>query len=161
MTSFSQIKLDGQIGGSNYLGMSLNTAFDILNSKSGYSYLTPSLGVGFLAQGREMRTAIFHFGLNYQMNRFGYGVEVSGFSPSPFFGNGQKNFDDILVYPNFNYTIFSKTNWYYKFSMGTYLAYSRYADGDIERNTRDFNENTILGAGFSLGFRFITMPEIE
>jgi hypothetical protein len=154
---YSQIKLDAQIGGSNILGLSLNAAYDILNSKSGQSYLTPSLGVGFFTPIRDMRTSIIHYGLNYQIGKFGIGGEVSGFTPTPFFGNGETSLVDMLVYPNINYTIFSKSCWYYKFSVGAYFAFSKSTAGHKGQSRMEFEGDVIPGAGFSLGYRFITI----
>jgi len=51
LTAFAQINLEGQIGGSNFMGASINASLDILHSKDGNKYLTPSIGIGMLVPG--------------------------------------------------------------------------------------------------------------
>lgn len=43
---FSQLKIEGQIGGANFVGYSINTELDIKLFKNKDHYLMPSLGVG-------------------------------------------------------------------------------------------------------------------
>lgn len=58
INAFSQVNLEGQLGCSNFLGLSLNTEVDIALSKTKSLFFSPSLGLGFLAPTFEESTAI-------------------------------------------------------------------------------------------------------
>lgn len=158
--AFSQVNLEGQLGGSNFLGLSLNTEVDIALSKTKDIYLSPSLGLGFLAPAFEESTAILRTGLHLKYKKWGIGSEVAGFTANPFSNQFYRNsFIDLLVYPNVNYTFGFKSNYYLKVSTGAYFAFSRY----VQRPGGQFNDalpplrfegDVIPGVGLSFGYRF-------
>ena len=158
--AFSQVNLEGQLGGSNFLGFSLNTEVDIALSKAKGIYLSPSLGMGFLAPTIEESTAILRTGLHLKYKKWGIGSEVAGFTANPFSNPPfRSSFIDLLVYPNVNYTFGFKSNYYLKVSTGAYFAFSRYLPrpgGQFNSDARPlrFEGDAIPGVGLSFGYRF-------
>lgn len=80
----AQVKVDYQFGGSNFIGYSLNTEFDIPIIKDKGYYIMPRFGVGMVVPGITDSTILIHFGLHYRIRKIGIGCEVSGYSPNPF-----------------------------------------------------------------------------
>ncbi len=155
LTSNGQAKIEAQIGGANFLGLTLNAAYDISISKNGNHFLTPSFGLGLLAPGWNASTIIIHTGLNYNFKRFGLGVELSGFNENPFFADEHnESFVDIIIYPNANYTFINKEHWYFRFSGGIYLAYSKTYDDNTDTNHMSFDGDPVPGAGITVGYKF-------
>lgn len=155
LISKGQVKLEAQLGGSNFLGISLNTAFDIPLLKNNSHLLIPSLGLGILAPGWYEPTSIIHAGLNYSYKNWGLGAEVSGFTDNPFWGNDYYNdFANMIVYPNANYTFKTKSNWYFRVSAGAYFAFSKSYYYEPYKSQMEFDGDIIPGAGFSLGYKF-------
>ncbi|HDY67153.1 MAG TPA: hypothetical protein ENH85_05105 [Candidatus Scalindua sp.] len=154
LVSYGQIKFEAQVGGSNFLGITLNTAFDINISDNGHHKIIPSLGLGFLVPGWDYPTTIIHFGLDYRYKRWGIGSEVSGFTINPFWGEGYNPFVDMIIYPNINYTFGTKSSWYFKISAGAYFAFSKRYDSASEKTYMGYDGDVIPGAGFSVGYKF-------
>ncbi|GAB5557745.1 MAG: hypothetical protein SchgKO_19580 [Schleiferiaceae bacterium] len=155
ITSYSQIRVKAQIGGSNFLGGSLDTEYDIALSESGKHTLTPTIGVGGLLPKWDQPTMLIHLGLNYRYAGWGVGCEMSGFTLSPFsVPQGNRDFPDIIVYPNINYTVFTKRNpsLFFSISAGAYLAYSKNYYG-VEPSFY-YEGDPIPGLGISVGYRF-------
>lgn len=151
----SQVRFEAQLGGSNFLGLSLNTAFNIPLVKYGNQYLVPSLGIGLLVPGWDAPTSIIHAGLNYNYNRWGVGTEVSGFTANPFWANeNERDFPDMIVYPNANYTFDTKSNWYVKVSAGMLFAFSNSYDNENDRHHLNYEGDAIPGAGLTAGYHF-------
>lgn len=142
---FGQINLEAQLGGSNFLGLSLNAEVDIPLSKNKGIYLAPSVGLGILNTPYIFPTKIIHTGLHLKYRRWGIGSELSRFSG---------DFVDFLVYPNLHYTFNLRSNWYVKVSAGALIAYS-YEDRPVEGPSYlRFEGDIIPGAGVSVGYRF-------
>ncbi len=150
-----QIKSELQVGGSNFLGMSLNTAFDFILSENGYHKITPTIGLGTLITGREDPTSIMHFGLNYRYKRLGIGTEVSGFAANPFWGDSyNSSFVDMIVYPNTNFTFTSASNFYLKVTAGAYFAFDKNFHYENGKSYMNFAGDVIPGGGVSFGYIF-------
>lgn len=161
-SGLAQICFESQFGGSNFLGLTFNTRFEIPLDANKNHLIIPQLGVGFLVPYRESPEVftmplIVHGALSYRYKRIGIGCEASGFTGNPFFGNGTgygpRSFVDLLIYPNLNYT-FGKGNWYYRVSAGAYFAFSYYSQYPTYENRLEFEGDVIPGAGFSVGYRF-------
>jgi hypothetical protein len=153
-----QIKVEAQLGGSNYLGLSVNTSYDIPIFNSGNQYLVPSLGLGFMVPGLYDPTCILHSGLIYKYKKWGIGAEVSGFVNNPIWGNDSGNtFVDMIVYPNLNYTFNTQSNWYFKVSAGALIAYEKSFNDSTKKNQLQFSGDVIPGIGISLGYTFYTI----
>lgn len=60
LITFGQVKFESEFGGSNFLGMSLNTAFDVPLSANGNHFIEPNLGLGILLPGWDIPTCIIH-----------------------------------------------------------------------------------------------------
>jgi hypothetical protein len=152
--TIGQVKFEAQLGGSNFLGISLNTAFDIPLSVNGNHFIVPNLGLGILLPGWDIPTCIIHTGLNYQYKKWGLGSEVSGFIKDPFIGKDEfANPDvDMIVYPNANYTLTTNKNWYLRISTGAYFAFSKYFE--LDKSKMEFEGDVIPGAGLSVGHKF-------
>ena len=151
-----QVKFEAQVGGSNFLGMSLNTAFDIPLLENGNHFIVPNLGLGILLPGWDVPTCIIHTGLNYRYKKWGFGSEVSGFTKNPFSGKDEfVNPDvDMIIYPNANYTLTTNKNWYFRISAGAYFAFSKYFDYELNVSKMEFEGDVIPGAGLSAGLKF-------
>ncbi len=156
LTMTAQVKIDYQLGGANFIGFSLNTEFDISVNKEKGHFIMPRFGVGTLIPGWDEPTSILHFGLAYRIRKIAIGCEVSGFTPSPFFGSGNTDFVDMIVYPNLSYTIQPKKhpNWYYRISAGAYFAYSKADNYETDKTYMEFEGDVIPGAGITVGYRF-------
>jgi hypothetical protein len=154
LPSFGQAKIEIQIGGSNFLGMTINSAYDIPVSKNRNQILSPYFGIGFLAPDWDGATSIIHVGLDYTIKKFGVGCELSNFLPSPF---GQRDYPqsdvDLIVYPNISYTFSTKIKLYFKVSGGAYFAFNKqdFYSGSSEMY---FEGDVIPGAGFTTGYKF-------
>ena len=153
LSAHGQIKFEAQVGGSNFLGLTFNTAFDFKLTENGNHYIVPTIGMGVsVPSSEEPPASIVHFGLNYRYKKWGLGIEVSGFTNSPFWGKSYtSSYADIIIYPNANYTFQTKTNWYYKVSAGLYYAYSEKYDLD---QSKYFERRVVPGPGFSVGYKF-------
>jgi len=160
VNAFSQVNLEGQLGGSNFLGFSLNTEVDIPLSKSKAIYLSPSMGLGLLSPTFEESTAILRTGLHLKYKKWGIGSEVAGFTGNPFSNQPYINsFIDLLVYPNVNYTFNFKSNYYLKASTGAYVAFSRVMQRQLPLSNDGpyplrFQGDAIPGIGLSFGYKF-------
>ncbi len=157
LQTYGQIKSEVQFGGSNFLGITLNTGLDIPLSKNGYHFIVPIVGVGILLPGWDVPTCIIHAGLNYNYKKWGLGAEVSGFTENPFWDSQEhtnSSFVDMIIYPNANYTILFKRRWYLKVSAGAYFAFSKQYDNETDRHRMQFEGDVIPGAGLSLGYAF-------
>jgi hypothetical protein len=161
-SSLAQISFETQFGGSNFLGLTFNTRFEIPLDADKNHRIIPQLGVGFFAPYWEHPEAftmplIVQGALTYQYKRWGIGCETSGFTTNPFFGNGTgygpTGWIDLLVYPNLNYT-FGKGKWYYRVSAGAYFAYSYYTNYQTYETNLEWEGDVIPGVGFSVGYRF-------
>ena len=149
--TYAQSNLEIQLGGSNFVGASINAVYNIPISKSGNQYLSLSFGIGVLAfEGPDV---IIHAGLNYQVKSWGIGTEVSGFAQSPFWKSEDLGFIDMLVYPNLNYTFSGKKRWYLKLSTGAYFAFSKREMYDTKNSSFRFEGDVIPGAGLSVGYK--------
>jgi len=149
-----QIKLELQAGGANFIGMSLNTSYDFALFANGYHKISPTIGLGALIRGSEDPTSIIHGGLNYQYKRWGIGTEVSGFAVNPFWGNSYTNsFVDMIVYPNFNFTYTSVSNFYFRVSAGAYFAFDKDFYYETNKSYMYFAGDVIPGAGLNIGYQ--------
>lgn len=159
-TVTGQVKIEAQLGGSNYLGLSVNTSYDFSLFSSGNHYLVPTLGLGFMAPELYDPTCILHTGLMYKYKKWGIGTEVSGFVNNPFWGNDSGNtFVDMIVYPNLNYTFNIRSNWYFKVSAGALIAYEKSNDDSANNNQLEFSGDVIPGIGISFGYTFDCINE--
>ena len=154
LPSFGQAKIEIQIGGSNFLGMTINSAYDIPVSKNHNQILSPYFGIGLLEPNWDGATSIIHVGLDYTIKKFGIGCELSNFLPSPFGHRDYPQSDvDLIVYPNISYTFFTKIKLYFKVSGGAYFAFNKqyFYSGSSEIY---FEGDVIPGAGFTTGYKF-------
>jgi hypothetical protein len=149
------VSIETQLGGANFLGMTINTQLEIPLSADGKHKLTPKIGVGGLMPGWDDPTVIIHTGLNYSFKNWGTGIEVSGFTPNPFRGTFEgSDFVDMIVYPNINYNWKFESQWYLRFSAGAWFAFSRYHNYNTQLNTMEFEGDVIPGIGISFGRSF-------
>ncbi len=151
---FGQAKIEIQIGGSNFYGMTINSAYDIPVSKNHNRFLSPSFGVGLLLPSWDGPTSIIHVGLDYTMNKFSIGCELSNFLPSPFGERDGPPDVDLIVYPNVSYTYTTKANLYFNLSAGAYFAYSDSYNYSSGQSKLDFQGDVIPGVGITTGYKF-------
>ena len=155
LPSFGQAKIEIQIGGSNFLGMTINSAYDIPISKKRNQFLSPSFGIGLLEPNWDGPTSIIHVGLDYSINNFAIGCELSNFLASPF---GQRDYPvsdvDLIYYPNISYTFSTKVKLYFNVSGGAYFAFNDRTNYLTGRSKMEFEGDVIPGAGFTAGYKF-------
>ena len=148
-----QVAVEGQIGGANFLGLTINSRFQILISKENDHRLTPSFGVGILSPAWDAPTMIVNAGLSYSHNAWGIGTEVSGFTENPFIPSDQpRDFVDMIIYPNFNYTFTFDSSWYVRLSAGAYFSYSKFTNPVTDISRLRYEGDVLPGAGISVGY---------
>lgn len=152
----AQTSIETQAGGANFMGITINSRFNIPLSRSKEHRLSPSFGIGMLAPGWDQQpTVIINTGLTYNYKAWGIGAEVSGFAASPFAASSKpRDFVDMIVYPNLNYTLNIKPSFYLRFSAGSYFAFSKKIDPLTEVSKFQFEHDVIPGAGISVGYKF-------
>ncbi|NVO18709.1 MAG: hypothetical protein HXX13_03365 [Bacteroidetes bacterium] len=153
--TYGQVKLETQLGGSNYLGMTLNAAYDLPLSKDSNQLITPTLGIGVAAPFWYERTCILHAGLNYSYKRIGIGSELSWFTGNPIYSGQDYQPEKLMViYPNINIAIVKKRHWYFRLSGGAYFAFSKEYNYENEKHSLRFEGDVIPGLGITLGYKF-------
>ncbi len=102
-----QLKIEGQFGGANFVGFTLNAAYDFVISPNGKHIITPEIGIGLLfLRWEENSKEIFLYGLEYKYRNLGFGIEVSNFNTKLFGGYYNyymSDWIDILIYPRVSY----------------------------------------------------------
>jgi len=155
LSSFSQAKIELQLAGANFLGLTINSAYDISVSKNKKHYLSPSFGIGLLEPSWDGPTSIINLGLDYRYKNYGIGCEISNFFDSPFGkDNTHYGFVDLIVYPNISYTLSTKINLYFNISAGTYFAFSDRIDRDTGLTYIEFEGDVVAGGGLTAGYKF-------
>jgi len=152
---YSQIGVETQIGGANFMGVTVNSRFNIPLDDVNIQKLCPSFGIGMLAPGWDQPTSIINVGLTYHFKNWGIGTEVAGFADNPFRpSTGPRDFADMIIYPNLNYTCTFRSNLYLRFSAGLYFAYSKFTNPVSEVTWLRFEGDLYPGAGISFGYMF-------
>ena len=148
-----QTGVEAQIGGANFIGLTINSRFSISLDQTKIHSLSPTIGVGILAPWWDQPTAIIHAGITYNFKSWGIGAEISGFTDNPFIvSSNPRDWVDMIVYPNINYTFRNASNWYLRFSAGSYFAFSKSIDPFSERSNLRFEGDVIPGAGIGIGY---------
>ncbi len=152
---YSQVSLETQIGGANFLGASLNSRFNIDLDKTKTHRISPSFGIGILFPYWYPSTTLINVGVSYNYKNWGIGTEVTGFAGKSIISSKATNgFVDMMVYPNLNYTWTFCSNLYFRFSAGSYFAFSRRAGSSSENPKLTFEGDVIPGAGIGFGYIF-------
>ncbi len=150
----AQSKIEAQIGGANYLGLTINYEFEIRISQTGDHRVLPSFGMGFMLPSYAPNTFVVHLGLNYAYKKWGLGMEGSGFTENLFWGTNSTMFVDMMIYPNINYTLSLKSNIYFKFSAGAFIGFDEVMADDLLDSHFEYVGNAMPGAGISIGYKF-------
>lgn len=161
--SFGQIKVEGQLGGSNFIGATLNTVYEIPLGASREHRLIPKIGVGYLPPFWLESAFIFHAGLDYNYNNWGLGIETSSFQDLPFVANPRfelVNSVSVIFMPNFSYTFHYKNHTYLKLSTGILFAYGKYLNRAERKYEYQFEGDAIPSLSLSFGYRF-PYPKVE
>jgi hypothetical protein len=159
LISFGQLNFEAHVGGSDFLGGSLNSSYEINLSQNRLHHLLPSVGFGFLLPGWAGSTVILHTGLNYTYKNWGGGAEVSGFTANPFWGNSdESDFSDLIIFPNANYTFNTRSNWYFKVSAGALFAFAKNYEYGSSHSKMVFEGDVIPALAVSAGYRFRLQP---
>ena len=154
----AQSKIEAQTGGANYLGLTINYEFEIRISQTGDHRVLPSFGMGFMLPSFAPNTFVVHTGLNYAYKKWGLGMEASGFTDNPFWGTNNSMFVDLMIYPNFNYTLSLKSNIYIKFSAGAFIGFDEVMTNDLLGSYYEYVGDAMPGAGISIGYEFRKRP---
>jgi hypothetical protein len=154
VSSYGQARVEAQFGGANFLGMTINSAYDISISEKGNQYLSPSFGIGFLAPGWDEPTTIINVGITYKLLNWGFGVEAANFLVNPIWGaTNSTGFVDLIAYPHISYTLSTKSKLYFKLSGGAYFAFSKMYNYDASELKLRFEGDVIPGGGISVGLK--------
>ena len=149
-----QAKVEAQVGGSNFLGITINSVYEIPIFEKGTEFLVPSMGLGFLAPGWDDPACIIHVGLHYKVDHWGIGAEASHFIANPIWGHiPYSDFVNMMIYPDVNYTFNTKSNWYYKVSLGVWIPYDTWIDYSTNKRHQEYAGDAFPGVGFSMGYR--------
>ena len=147
-----QVSIEAQVGGANFMGMTVNSRLDIPLNQTGEHALSPAIGIGMMAPWWDRPTGIINAGITYKYKGWGIGTEVSAFD-MPFVTEREpRDFTDIIIYPNFNYTFKIKSNWYLRLSAGPYFAFSRPSGAFVIEPELRFEGDVIPGAGIGFGY---------
>ncbi|HZV70915.1 MAG TPA: hypothetical protein VFG10_15270 [Saprospiraceae bacterium] len=149
----AQVGIEAQSGGANFLGLTINTRFSIPLDGM-YQSLSPSFGVGMLMPGWDEPTLIINAGLTYTYKSWGIGAEMTGFTDNPFIAKVRdRNWVDMIIYPNLNYTGNIGSRWYFRLSAGPYFAFSRPVNSFNEIGKLRFQGDVFPGAGVTIGYK--------
>lgn len=160
--SKAQISVESEIGGSNFLGLTINGTYSIPISDNQDKKIIPFFGLGMLVPGYDDPTAIIHYGANYRNKKWGIGLDASSFVTPPFSNMvTYGSFVDLILYPNISYCIDIKNKFYFKISAGGYFAFS---GGLIFQNSPkgnlEFEGDVIPGLGLTFGYKLFQKPII-
>ncbi len=151
----AQWKLSTQLGGANFLGATLNVGYEYNLASKIPSSLEAQVGYGFLLPSHGPNT-IINTQLKYKLKQYGLGLEAAFFHKKPFYKEGfdQSDFLDLLLYPNFSYTLPVLKSFFINFSAGCYLAFSRESIDYFTEGKLVFEGDPIPGAGLTFGYIF-------
>ena len=149
----SQVGIEAQFGGANFFGFTLNGRLDIPLDQMNFHNISTSIGFGMVAPWWDWPAGLVNAGINYRYKVWGAGTEVSIFPGGSFSGFVRvSDRVDVLVYPNFNYTLLKRSGWYFRFSAGAYFAYSKNGSPILDGNDLRFQGDVIPGAGVGVGY---------
>jgi len=149
----SQVGLEAQFGGANFFGFTLNARLDIPLDQTNLHTLSPSIGFGIVAPWWDWPSGLVNAGVNYRYKAWGVGTELSVFPGGSFSGFVRASDRvDVLMYPNFNYTLIMRSGWYFRFSAGAYFAYLKNGSPFLDGNKLQFQGDVIPGAGVGVGY---------
>ena len=114
----AQINIEGQLGGNAAIGATINGGYQLNIGKN--HFLTPSIGYGYIFTGYW----VFTSGINYNIKKFGVGCYVSGTKDEI----SNDGFNEVYVFPNFNYITNLESGRYWKFALG-YMIFPDYRFG--------------------------------
>ncbi len=157
LSTNAQVRVETQLGGSNYLGITVNSVYDIPLDSNKKHNISPSFGVGMLVSNSDSYypLSIIKFGLHYRFANWGIGGEVSGFSENPFLGRiDDGSFPDVLVYPNINYMFSIKESWYLNLSVGFIFNFEKHYIREEERKVLRMDDEVLFSGGLSFGYKF-------
>ncbi|GLR17670.1 hypothetical protein GCM10007940_22850 [Portibacter lacus] len=152
---YAQPGVEFHLGGSNFLGWSMNGSYKLIIIDELDLSITPSLGVGSMIFPEYGLDAIVHTGVDLQYKKWGIGGEISHFFANPFLTDSHINeFIALLVYPNVSYLMQFKNHVFLEFSVGVYFAYEN-RNAFIANGPRyQFAGDVIPGVGITFGYRF-------
>lgn len=150
----AQVRIEGQVGGSNFYGLTANMEPIIKLDSMHTNGIGLSLGVGGMFAWADQPTLIVHGGLHYYYKSWGIGGELSGFAPNPFHFTPYEQELDMLIYPNLSYTFDFKKNHYLKISGGALFAFDKQQQYDIQNVEWEFMGDVIPGIGISFGVKY-------
>lgn len=155
LIGFSQISYftEAQVGGSNFLGATVNSGMHISLDTAGEHQIRLGAGLGALLPSWDAPTMILSASAGYERNQMGIGCEASGFTDMPFVNAQEfRSFVDLIVYPNVSYTFHLPSAIYLRCSAGAYFAFDR------SLNQLQFAGDVIPGAGVAIGRKFTKSP---
>jgi hypothetical protein len=153
-SAYGQARVELQMGGANFLGATINSAYDISISKNDKQFISPSFGIGMLSPGWDEPTTIINVGITYKLLNWGFGVEAANFLVNPIWGaTNSTGFVDLIAYPHISYTLSTKSKLYFKLSGGAYFAFSKMYNYDASELKLRFEGDVIPGGGISVGLK--------
>ncbi len=150
--SNSQASLELETGGSNFLGSTLNIAYEIQLLEKYKLSLKPYLGIGSILPVGYGPASILHGGLEYRFGRSGIGIEASAFRENLFFPGVGHDFVDVLLYPHYSYYRKLRGRTYIKVSLGLYFAYFETLNPQPNELPLEWESPVIPGIGITFGY---------
>ncbi len=147
--AFSQSSVGIKLGGSNFIGASLNYNYTLYTNYVKEQYIDLSAGLGYTPWGPSY---IFNSSLSFHQKNLGIGVEHTRFYNDFFFKSiGGNNFVDMLIYPNLNYCVLNRRV-KVSLSAGAYFAFRKYTNSPND-NKMDFEGDVIPGGGIGISYK--------
>ncbi|MFP4557196.1 MAG: hypothetical protein ACLFNU_10020 [Bacteroidales bacterium] len=150
----AQIRVDALVGGSNYLGASINVTkgFELFSNEN--QYIDMTIGLGHVLEYYNPKTMLIHFRLNYKIKKIGFSVETSRFIENYIKDNElSSDMVDLILYPNINYTFFTNRKFYLNISAGAYFAFDKFSMPSA-KSEWSFAGDVVPGAGLRVGYTF-------
>ncbi len=152
--SYAQIRFEGELGGSNFLGYSLNVEPSLWTSPNSFHQVSVKLGAGGLFPGWPSEpTLALKGGLSYYYKSWSLGIDGSTFSSFPLAGDGyySQGMLDLLVYPHVGYSFHFKNKNYLKLSAGVWIPFDRSTNYQTGAHHLEYIGDAMPGIGISWG----------
>ncbi len=148
-TALCQSSVGIKLGGSNFIGASLNYNYTIYTNYIKEQHFDLSAGLGYTPWGPSY---IFNSSVSFHKKNLGIGVEHTRFYNDFFFkSTGGNNFVDMLIYPNLNYCVLNRRV-KVSLSAGAYFAFRKYSNS-LNDNKMDFEGDVIPGGGIGISYK--------
>jgi hypothetical protein len=143
----AQIGTEVQLGGSHFLGTSMNIFYSFPVSDNHSQKIIPSFGMGVSFFNKA--NLLLNAGLDYKIKKAGIGVEVSRFK-TILINTDQFDHVAYMLFPNLNYEFRIKSKYFIQPSLGIWFPF----ETPIGFNQLHYAGNCLPGIGINIGYIF-------